>query len=106
MGLDQIEFMPSKERAEQLAAILTTVQDGILVVDNKGNITQCNLSADRILMLSESEVLGSKINAVFFKKLYIDETIRTGQGLRNQEIYLASAGNYCVISTIPFKRQR
>jgi len=56
--IDEISAMPSKERAEQLDAILTSVHDGILSVDQDGIITQYNPAAARILNLPVKKILG------------------------------------------------
>lgn len=101
--IDQISAMPSKERAEQLDAILTSVHDGILSVDQEFIITQCNPAAARILNLPGRKVLGQCIGAALSKTLLIQETLETGVHYHNREVYIDGGNSYCMVSTIPLK---
>ncbi|OAM91987.1 PAS fold, partial [Pelosinus fermentans] len=56
--INEISAMPSKERAEQLDAILTSVHDGILSVNPDGLIAQYNPAAARILNLPVKKAVG------------------------------------------------
>ena len=101
--VERISFMPSKERAEQLHAILTSVHDGILAVNHHGIITQCNPAATRMLRLPAKQVQGQPLGADLFKSLLIQETLQTGCHYHNREVFIASDHGYCVVSTIPLK---
>lgn len=101
--IEEISFMPSKGRAEQLDAILTSVHDGILAVNQDGIITQCNPAAVRILKLSAQQVQGQPLGAALFKNLLIQETLQTGCHYNNREVFIASEHGYCVVNTIPLK---
>lgn len=101
--IEEITFMPSKERAEQLNAILTSVHDGILAVNQDGIITQCNPAAVRMLKLSAQQVQGKPLGPVLFKSLLIQETLHTGCQYNNREVFIASDHGYCVVNTIPLK---
>jgi len=93
--IEEISFMPSKGRAEQLDAILTSVHDGILAVNQDGIITQCNPAAVRILKLSAQQVQGQSLGSTLFKNLLIQETLQTGCHHNNREVFIASDHGYC-----------
>ncbi|MDF2634135.1 MAG: putative sigma54 specific transcriptional regulator with sensor [Pelosinus sp.] len=99
--IDEISAMPSKERAEQLDAILTSVHDGILSVDQDGIITQYNPAAARILNLPVKKILGQFLGSTLFKNLLLQETLQTGIHYHNREVYIDGGNSYCVVSTIP-----
>lgn len=101
--VEEISSMPSKERADQLDAILTSVHDGILAVNHHGLITQCNPAAIRMLRLSPTQVQGQPLGPVLFKNLLIQETLETGCHYHNREVFIASDQGYCVVSTIPLR---
>ena len=102
----EISFMPAKERAEQLDAILTSVHDGILAVNQDSLITQCNPAAGRMLRLSPKHVQGHPLGAKLFKNLLIQETLQTGSQYHNREVFIDSEQGYCVVSTIPLRNNR
>ena len=99
----EISFMPSKGRAEQLDAILTSVHDGILVVNQDSIITQCNPAAVRMLKLSARQVQGQPLGPTLSKNLLIQETLQTGCQYSNREVFIASDHGYCVVNTIPLR---
>ena len=99
----EISFMPSKERADQLDAILTSVHDGILAVNQDGIITQCNPGAVRMLRLSALQVQGQPLEPKLFKNLLLHETLQTGRQYNNREVFIALDQGYCVVSTIPLR---
>jgi len=101
--IEEISFMPSKGRAEQLDAILTSVHDGILAVNQDSIITQCNPAAVRILKLSAQQVQGQPLGSTLFKNLLIQETLQTGCHHNNREVFIASDHGYCVVNTIPLR---
>ncbi|WP_378955713.1 sigma 54-interacting transcriptional regulator [Pelosinus sp. sgz500959] len=102
-GVDEISSMPSKERADQLDAILTSVHDGILAVNHHGIITQCNPAAIRMLRLPTQQMQGQPLGPILFKNLLIQETLETGCHYHNREVFIASDHGYCVVSTIPLR---
>ncbi|HZK85939.1 MAG TPA: sigma 54-interacting transcriptional regulator [Desulfosporosinus sp.] len=99
----EISFMPSKERAELLDAILTSVNDGILAVNQDSIITQCNPAAAHILRLPAQQVQEHTLGPKLFKNLLIQETLQTGCQYHNREVFIASDQGYCVVSTIPLR---
>ena len=99
----EIPFMPSKGRTEQLDAILTSVNDGILAVNQDNIITQCNPAAVRMLRLPAQQVQGQPLGPTLFKNLLIQETLQTGCQHNNREVFIASDHSYCVENTIPIR---
>ncbi|WP_202946171.1 sigma 54-interacting transcriptional regulator [Desulfosporosinus orientis] len=99
----EIPFMPSKGRADQLDAIVSSVQDGILVVNQDGIITQCNPAAVRILRLSAQQAQGQPLDPGLIKHLLIRETLETGCQHTNREVFITSDQGYCVVNTIPLR---
>ncbi len=105
-GIHRVErtfFMPSKERAEQLDAVLTSVQDGIVAINAKGVVTQCNPAAARMLCLQLEEVLGAPVQAELARSLLLKETMKSGAPYRNREVYVECTASYCMVSTIPLR---
>ncbi|SHK50034.1 sigma 54-interacting transcriptional regulator [Desulforamulus aeronauticus] len=98
-----ISFMPFKERAEQLNAVLTTVQDGILAINRQGIVTQCNPAAGRILRVRVDDMLGQPLPRQLADDLLVNQTFASGRSQRNCEVYLESIGTYCIASTIPLR---
>lgn len=101
--VEKTRFMPSKERAEQLDAVLTSVNDGILVVNCDGVIIQCNTAAVRILNMPMGQMLGQTLGDNLSWNLLVSETLATGCSYRDREIFVECIGSYCVISTIPLQ---
>lgn len=101
--VEEISSMPSKERADQLDAILTSVHDGILAVNHRGIITQCNPAAIRMLRMPAKQIQGQPLGPILFKNLLIQETLETGHHYHNREVFITSDQGYCVVSTIPLR---
>lgn len=96
-------FMPSKERAEQLDAVLTSVRDGILVVNCDGEIIQCNAAAARILNIPSRKMIGNSLAENLSWNGLVLETLKTGCSYRDREVFVECISGYCVISTVPLK---
>lgn len=98
----EVSYMPSKERAEQLEAVLTSVQDGVLAVDERGILTQCNKAALAILKMKEDN-LGEPLSTDLMKSLLVSQTLCESCSYRNREVFIESIGGYCVVSTHPLR---
>ncbi|MEG6521754.1 sigma 54-interacting transcriptional regulator [Desulfotomaculum sp. 1211_IL3151] len=101
--VEPVHTMPYKERAEQLNAVLTTVQDGILAINRQGIVTQCNPAAGRILRLRVEAALDHPLPQQLAADLLVNETFASGRSQRNCEVYIQSIGTYCIVSTIPLR---
>ena len=102
-SVERTNFMPSKERAEQLGAVLTSVRDGILLMNCDGVIIQCNIAAARILKMSVSEMIGKTLGENLSWNLLIGETLKTACTYRDHEVFIEGINSYCVISTTPLQ---
>ncbi len=100
--LREVSYMPSKERAEQLDAVLSSVQDGVLAVNESGRIKQCNTAAACILRLPEKGI-DQPLPAELANSLLITRTLREGCSFHNREVFIESIGGYCVVNTRPLK---
>ncbi|AQS57668.1 sigma 54-interacting transcriptional regulator [Desulforamulus ferrireducens] len=98
-----VTTMPSKEKAEQLNAVLTTVQDGILAVNKEGIVTQCNPAAGRTLRMRVHDLIDNPLPEQLAEELLVNKTFATGGSQRNCEVYIGSVGAYCIVSTIPLR---
>ena len=58
LDVEMIDLMPHQERSQQIQAMLTSVQDGIIAIDRHGRITQCNPAAEKLLHCPAEEILG------------------------------------------------
>lgn len=101
----EVPSMPSKEQAEQLHAVLTSVQDGVLAVNQEGILKQCNPAASRILQLPAS-ALGQPLAATLTNDLLITRTLEKGCSIRNREVFIESIDSYCVVTTLPLSSDR
>lgn len=105
-GVHHVEitrFMPSKERVEQLDAVLTSVRDGILVVNCDGSIIQCNAAAARILKSAPGKIIGQSLEENSLWNTLVADTLKTGCSYKDQEMFVESISSYCVMSTVPLK---
>lgn len=100
--VSEVAVMPSKERAEQLEAVLSSLQDGILSVNLAGIVEKYNKAALHILNV-KLDNLEQPLPAALLDILFISRTIREGYSFRNQEIFIATTGRYCTVSTRPMR---
>ena len=81
-----ISHMPHQEREQQLTAVMDTIGDGILAIDQQEVITHFNSAAEKILSYQSSEVIGAKVGAIFISEIPLLETLRNGLPYNNREI--------------------
>lgn len=78
-AMNLLRVQEEEQKATQrLQAILNFVHDGIMATDESGNITLLNPVAEKIFHVSQSQVLGKKINKVI-TETRIDEVLKSGQ---------------------------
>ena len=58
VGVEPVRLLPQEERERELAAVLDTVSDGVLVVRPGGLVAGMNPAAERILAISEQRAVG------------------------------------------------
>ncbi|TGE38806.1 PAS domain S-box protein [Desulfosporosinus fructosivorans] len=96
----QIAFSKKNEarKAEELRAILAFSYEGIIAVDRNGLITVFNSSAEKIIGISQHEVLGKSIDTIFPTA----KLTKVMQSRRPELNQIESIGNsQIVISRIP-----
>lgn len=63
------------QQSKELKAVLYSTNNGIITINNKGDITNCNPSAIRILDLESKNPIGSKIKKIL-PQLKLHETLK------------------------------
>lgn len=69
------------------SAILLSIKEGILAIDQNGLLTLINHSAKKMMNLNEERLIGQHINDVL-KNSEIEEVLQTGKTMHNVEILL------------------
>lgn len=98
--INEVPYMPSKERAEQLDAVLASVQDGVLAVDQHMIVKQYNKAAVHLLQL-QGIGLGAQLPEDLAEGLLIVRSLTDGEAYRNREVFIERIDSYCVVSTRP-----
>jgi transcriptional regulator of aroF, aroG, tyrA and aromatic amino acid transport len=80
------ELMPYEKREHQLTTILNSVSEGIIAINENGEITHINEMARHTLHLEKKEVIGVHAEHLLKEKLPILETIITGKPYHLKEI--------------------
>lgn len=101
-NVSEISTMPSKERTEQLEAVLSSLQDGLLSINLSGIVEKYNKTALNILNL-KADNLEQPLPAALLDILFISQTMREGHSFRNQEVFIGTTGRYCTVSTRPLR---
>ncbi|MDR0575974.1 MAG: sigma 54-interacting transcriptional regulator [Candidatus Accumulibacter sp.] len=66
-----------KEKAQQFAAIIDFVQNGIIAINDQGVVTVFNSASEKILGLDRQEALGRRIAEVFPEETRLPATLET-----------------------------
>ncbi len=82
----EISLMPHQERAEQLKAVLGSINDGIIAIDKQGLVTQYNTAAQQIVRVPYAKLIGHSITDIFPATTPLLDTLRTGIEYNNREI--------------------
>lgn len=91
-------------------AIMESISEGLISIDNNGNITDINLEARKLFGIKEEDVLGKHIKKLFnsnYKK--IQRVLNHGKGFAEEEIvlYTKRRGTVRFISTAtPIKDEK
>lgn len=101
----EIARMPHQEREQQLTAVMDTIGDGILAIDQQEIITHFNSAAEKILSYKSDEVIGEKIKNVFISEIPLLEILHNGLPYNNQEIVVTTfkGKNHYLTSGRPIK---
>lgn len=90
----EIGLLPHQQRAEQLNAVLSSVSDGIIAVDNQGYITQYNPASEKIVRIAAADALGRHLSDIFPPDIPLYEAISHGKAYNNCEIMLDTGSHY------------
>ncbi|MBF8982873.1 sigma 54-interacting transcriptional regulator [Lutibacter sp. B2] len=89
-------------------AIMESISEGLICVDDQGVIMDINLFARRFLRLKEEDILNKNIHSILDKRNYrkLMKVIDTGKKLEEEEIYFKTKrgkSTTCMVSVTPIK---
>lgn len=82
----EIPLMPYQEKSEQLKAVLSSVSDGIVAVDQYGTIIQYNPAAEKIIAIAACQALGQHIRTIFPPDVPLLQILQSGGSYDNYEV--------------------
>lgn len=91
-GIEIIESMPWEEREKQLKAVLDSVSEGIIAVNQKGFITTINPVARRILGIEKKEIKAKPFTDFLTHDSPLLECLKTGRPYNNREMVFTGSG--------------
>lgn len=89
-------------------AIMESISEGLICVDNEGIITDINLFARKVLFLKEEDIIGESINTILYDE-YRDrilKVIQKGKKYEEEEIYFKLKKDkklLCIATVTPIK---
>ena len=91
-------------------AIMESISDGLISINNEGNITDINLMARKMLNVTEKQVIGNSLSLILAKdsEKKIMNVLETGFGLIEEEIHLKTKTGktiFCISTITPIKDQ-
>lgn len=91
----------------RIESIFKTMSDGVIVVDPNGLVEQVNPSAERILCLNKSQMLGRQVEEVFQDLPVMIDLLRSGRPFNNIEIVaeLKKGHIHCLVSGEALKKE-
>lgn len=101
VDVHELDLLPHQEHSEQLKAVLSSVNDGIISVDQHGFITQYNPAAEKIIHVEAKEAIGKHLSSIFPPTIPLFTAIREGQSYTNCEIMLETTGSHYLTSGRP-----
>ncbi|MTI83011.1 MAG: PAS domain-containing protein [Firmicutes bacterium] len=84
-----------KERiimANRLEAVVDSVYEGVLAIDEQGCITHFNRSAERMLGIKKNKVLGKAIQDMFGTNMPLLDVLKGGKGFKSKEYFINFGG--------------
>ncbi len=103
VAVNAIKLMPHQQNLEQLKAILASVSDGIIAINDKQRITQYNPAAEKIVRVPSSQVIGHLLSEVFPADIPLMDSLKWGTTYDNREIILKSTQSHYLTSGRPIK---
>jgi len=89
-NVTRVGRMPHQEREQQLKAVMDTIGDGILAVDQQEVITHFNAAAEKILSYKSGEVIGAKVKNIFISEIPLLEILHNGVPYNNREVVVTT----------------
>jgi PAS domain S-box-containing protein len=89
-------------------AIMESISEGLICINNEGIVTDINLFARKVLSLKESDIIGKNINTILYKE-YRDRILRVinkGRKYEEEEIYFRMKNGkklLCIATVTPIK---
>lgn len=101
LDVEMIDLMPHQERSQQIQAMLTSVQDGIIAIDRHGRIIQCNPAAEKLLHCPVEEILGKWLEDIFPPASPLRRTLESGKSYHNEELFFEKVAGHCLATSTP-----
>jgi TyrR family helix-turn-helix protein/PAS domain S-box-containing protein len=103
IAVNPIKLMPHQQNLEQLTAILASVSDGIMAIDDQQRITQYNPAAEKIVRVPANKVIGHLLSEVFPPDIPLMDSLKYGTTYDNREIILENTRSHYLTSGRPIK---
>jgi transcriptional regulator of aroF, aroG, tyrA and aromatic amino acid transport len=103
VAVNAIKLMPHQQNLEQLKAILASVSDGIIAIDDKQRITQYNPAAEKIVRIPAQKVIGQLLSEIFPPDIPLMDSLKYGTTYDNREIILENTQSHYLTSGRPIK---
>lgn len=101
-----IDLLPHQMRTEQLKAVMASVGDGIIAIDQEGRVTHYNPAAEKIIRIPSHEVIGRPITDFFPPDIPLLEALKHGTVYNNREILLDRTRSHYLTSGRPIHDQQ
>lgn len=101
INIKPIMLMPHDEKYQQMDIIFNTINEGIVIANNKSEIMYINKAAISILKVDDKSIIGETISKVLpFCKL-LSKTLSTGKKYLHHEVYSEEYNNHYMVSSQP-----
>ena len=101
INIKPIMLMPHDEKYQQMDIIFNTINEGIVIANNKSEIIYINKAAISILKVDDKSIIGETISkALPFCKL-LSKTLFTGKKYLHHEVYAEEYNNHYMVSSQP-----
>lgn len=101
INIKPIMLMPHDEKYQQMDIIFNTINEGIVIANNKSEIIYINKAAISILKVDNKSIIGETISkALPFCKL-LSKTLFTGKKYLHHEVYAEEYNNHYMVSSQP-----
>jgi PAS domain S-box-containing protein len=84
MGTLVASKVSETENSDRLGAIIESIHEGVIAVNNAGQVTHCNRKGEELIRLGRPEILGQNLLAIL-PRSSITEVVATGKGYVDRE---------------------